>query len=68
MIARIRKFFADRRAEKALRMRRRLKYEILMEDMRNFFDGKKTAEESLKWRDFAYAEVDRMTDDEILES
>jgi hypothetical protein len=62
----MRKFFAERRHKKAERLRRMAKRGVLMEDMADFFAGRKTTEESLKWRDFAYKEIDKMSDDEVL--
>lgn len=67
MIAKIQAWLKERRRKKAQRIRRMAKRGILMADMHDFFAGIRTAEESLKWRDYAYGEIDKMTDDEILE-
>jgi hypothetical protein len=67
VIARIRKFLADRRHRKAERYRRMAKRSILIADIHDYFAGVRTAEESMLWRQYAYSEIDKFTDDEILE-
>ena len=66
MKKRIKIWLAARRAKRAERMRQRLKYMILMDDMHDFFDGKKTAEQSWNFRQAAYKAIDEMTEEELL--
>jgi len=67
MIARIKAWLKERRHKRAERIRRMAKRGILIADIHDYFAGIKTAEESWKWRQYAYAEIDKMTDEEVLE-
>jgi len=66
MIEKMRAFFRKRRHKKAEQYRRLYKRDIALSH--DFFAGLKTKEESLKWRDFAYNEIDKMSDDEMLKN
>lgn len=54
------------RHKQAEKRRRYFKVQIMMEDAREFFAGKKTREESLTYRLICYDKIDAMSDDEIL--
>ncbi len=55
------------RHREAERVRWMIRREILIKDADDFFAGKKTAEESLAYRDKMYRRLDIMSDDEVLE-
>lgn len=62
----IRTWLRERRRERAKLVRQELKQRIQIEDAQEFFAGFKSKEESRRYRDTAYAEIDKMTDDEVL--
>lgn len=57
---------ANRLHRRADILSRRLKRQVLIDDMHDFFAGRKTQERSRRDRDEMYEFIDRLPDDELL--